>query len=284
MGAIVKVKAMEAMSLSGRQRFRLLLRFLLVLVIGVLLWMTLQHLNVHLERFATLWERLGHLFVNRYYPPDLEYILRPRFLQSVLETIHMAFLATLVGLLLSIPLAWLAAFNVSPFPRVGYAIARLVITASRAIHEMIWAIVFVMVLGYGVLAGVIALTLSCIGFAAKLFAEEIESIASGPLEAMRAAGASPLGIFVYGVLPQVRTAWIGISVYTWDVVFRASTVVGFFGAGGMGWYLRRAADQLQSSRVAAIILLIIALVAISEIISHFLRSRVQGAGRNVIRS
>jgi phosphonate transport system permease protein len=133
-----------------------------------------------------------------------------------------------------------------------------------------------MIVGYGVLAGVIALTLSCIGFSAKLFAEEIESIAPGPVEAMKASGASPLGIFLFGVLPQVKTAWVGISIYTWDVVFRASTVVGFVGAGGMGWYLRRAADQLQSDRVAAIVLLIVALVACSELISFYARKRFHG--------
>lgn len=261
--------------LQARRR-RSLVRFLLLLALGAGLWLTLQYLNVRLERFATLFDRLGTILATRYYPPDFEYIMRPRFLQSVLETIHMAILATLAGILLAIPLAWLAAFNASPLPGFGKGAARVVITGARAIHEMIWAIVFIMVLGYGVLPGVLALTLGCIGFAGKLFVEEIESIDDAPVEAMRAAGASPLAVFFFGVLPQVRTAFIGIGIYTWDVVFRSATVVGFFGAGGMGWYLRRTADQLQSDRVAAIILLIAALVVVSEVISHHARSALEG--------
>ncbi|TVQ28799.1 MAG: phosphonate ABC transporter, permease protein PhnE [Geminicoccaceae bacterium] len=259
-----------------RRRQRSAWRFVALLALATGLWLTLQYLDVRLERFGTLFDRLGLLFATRYYPPDFDYILQPRFLRSVLETIHMALLATLAGLLLAVPLAWLAAFNASPLPAAGKAAARVVITGARAIHEMIWAIVFIMVLGYGVLAGVLALTLGCLGFAGKLFAEEIESIDEAPVEAMRAAGAGPVAVFLFGVLPQVRTAFIGIGIYTWDVVFRSATVVGFFGAGGMGWYLRRTADQLQSDRVAAIILLIAALVVVSEVISHHARSALEG--------
>lgn len=270
------MSGMNTVLVLQKRRRRSALRFVLLLALGVGLWLTLQYLNVHLDRFATLFDRLGTLLATRYYPPDFEYIMRPRFLQSVLETIHMALLATLAGILLAIPLAWLAAFNASPLPGVGKAAARIFITGARAIHEMIWAIVFIMVLGYGVLPGVLALTLGCIGFAGKLFVEEIESIDAAPVEAMRAAGAGALAVFLFGVLPQVRTAFIGIGIYTWDVVFRSATVVGFFGAGGMGWYLRRTADQLQSDRVAAIILLIAALVVLSEIISHHARTALEG--------
>lgn len=259
-----------------RRRQRSALRFIMLLVLGAGLWMALQFLDVRLERFATMFDRLGTLLSTRYYPPDTAYVLEPRFLASVLETIHMALLATLLGLALALPMAWLAAFNVSPLPGSGYFAVRTVITAARAIHEMIWAIVFILVLGYGVLAGVLALTLSCLGFAGKLFAEEIEASDKGPVEAMRAAGAGPVSLFLFGVLPQVRTAFIGIAIYTWDSVFRAATVVGFFGAGGMGWYLRRTADQMQSDRVAAIILMISALVVVSEVVSHHARSAIEG--------
>lgn len=254
-----------------KRQIRIVGQFSIILLSGTGIWMALQYLNVHLDRFEQLLQRLSMLFAERYYPPDLEYILRPGFLDSILVTIHMAFLAALIGLIISVPLAWIASFNISPFPKIGYPLARVFISGSRAIHEMIWAIIFVMVLGYGVLAGVLALTLACIGFAAKLFAEEIESISPGPVEAVKASGAGNIGIFLFGIFPQVKTAWAGISIYTWDVVFRASTVVGFFGAGGMGWYLRQTADQLQSDRVAAIMLTIISLVIISEFLSYYVR-------------
>ena len=133
------------------------------------------------------------------------------------------------------------------------------------------------VLGFGMLAGVSALTMFCIGFAGKLFADEIEAIDMGPAEAMRAAGASSLQVFLYAVVPQVRVAFTGIAIYTWDVAFRAATVVGFFGGGGMGWYLKRNVQQLENLRVAAIILSIILMVLIAEFLSGWLRAAVNRA-------
>jgi phosphonate transport system permease protein len=106
------------------------------------------------------------------------------------------------------------------------------------------------------------------------FADEIEAIDMGPIEALRATGAGPLQVFQYGVVPQVRVAFTGIAIYTWDVAFRAATVVGFFGGGGMGWYLQRTVQELQSTRVAAILLTIIVLVGIAEIFSGWLRNTV----------
>ena len=96
----------------------------------------------------------------------------------------------------------------------------------------------------------------------------------GPVEAMRATGANLFQVMVFGVFPQVRVAFTGIGIYTWDVAFRAATVVGFVGAGGMGWYLKRAVLQIQTERVAAIILSIVVLVLVSEVVSAYARNRV----------
>jgi phosphonate transport system permease protein len=148
---------------------------------------------------------------------------------------------------------------------------------ARAVHETIWAILFVTILGFGMMAGVLALTFFCTGFAGKLFAEEIEAIDIGPVEAIRATGASDLSVMIYGVFPQVRVAFTGIAIYTWDVAFRAATVIGFFGAGGMGWYLKRNVLQIESTRVAAILLTIIAIVLVSEAVSAWARARVAKA-------
>jgi len=117
----------------------------------------------------------------------------------------------------------------------------------------------------------------CIGFAGKLFAEEIEAIDMGQVEALRSTGASELSVMVYAVFPQVRVAFTGIGIYTWDVAFRAATVVGFFGAGGMGWYLKRNVLQIETLRVSAILLSIIFLVLISEGVSAWARARVAKA-------
>lgn len=244
--------------------------------LGVLLFIviSIEYLNIHVGRFFNMFPRIADLFANRYYPPDIPYVLDSEYLGYVVETIKMAYLGALFGILFSIPLSWFASFNMTPNKRFLYPIARFVLMLSRSVHEMIWTIIFVTIIGFGMLPGVLALTLFSIGFTGKLFSEEIEDIKVGQVEAIQATGANPLQVFVYAVLPQVRVAWTGISIYTWDAAFRAATVVGFFGAGGMGWYLRRTVQQIESNRVAAVLLSIIVLVIISEVASAWARIRV----------
>ncbi len=264
-----------------RARFgsvRSLVKYAVTFAVVGFLAFSVDYLNVHLERLLGMFGKVGARLANRYYPPDIAYILDDRYLNYVLETIQMAFLGALFGILVAMPLAWFASSNMSPNKRFLYPVARLTIMGCRSVHEMIWAIIFVTILGFGMLPGVLALTLFCIGFAGKLFSEEIESIEKGPVEAIQSTGASKLAVMTYAVLPQVRVAWTGISIYTWDVAFRAATVVGFFGAGGMGWYLKRNVQQLETERVAAILLSIIVLVIIAEVLSAWARDRVMKAG------
>lgn len=235
---------------------------------------SIEYLDIPLGRIPNMFERMGAVLANRYYPPDIDYIMDRDYMGYVVETIQMAYLGALFGLLMSIPLGWFGSFNMTPSRRFVYPIARLATMGFRAVHEMIWAILFVSVLGFGMLAGVLALTLFCAGFAGKLFAEEIEAIDMGPVEAMRATGANLFQVMVFGVFPQVRVAFTGIGIYTWDVAFRAATVVGFVGAGGMGWYLKRNVMQIETERVAAILLSIVLLVLISEALSAVARDRV----------
>ena len=238
---------------------------------------SMAYLKVDLNRILGLFGRVGDLIAKRYYPPDIDYVLEADYLASVLETVQMAYLGGLFGILLAIPLAWFAAYNMTLGRRSVYPAARLVIMGCRSVHEMIWTILFVTVLGFGMLPGVLALTMFCIGFAGKLFAEEIEAIDMGPVEAMRATGANLFQVMVFGVFPQVRVAFTGIGIYTWDVAFRAATVVGFFGAGGMGWYLKRNILQIETERVAAILLSIVVLVLISEALSAWARAHIMKA-------
>lgn len=235
---------------------------------------SIEYLEIPLERIPDMFARMGTVLATRYYPPDIAYIMDRDYMSYVVETIQMAYLGALFGLLLSIPLGWFGSWNMTPSRRFVYPIARLFTMGFRAVHEMIWAILFVSILGYGMLAGVLALTFFCAGFAGKLFAEEIEAIDMGPVEAMRATGANLFQTMVFGVFPQVRVAFTGIGIYTWDVAFRAATVVGFVGAGGMGWYLKRNVLQIETERVAAILLSIVVLVLISEAVSAYARNRV----------
>ena len=251
-----------------------LIKYGIMLIILVFIAISIKYLNIHLERVLTMFGRLGNLFANRYYPPDIPYILDSEYLGYVFETVKMAYLGALFGILLAIPLSWFASFNMTPNKRFLYPVARFLLMICRAVHEMIWTILLVTILGFGMLPGVIALALFSLGFTGKLFSEEIEAINQGQIEAIQATGANPLKVFVYAVLPQVRVAWTGIAIYTWDAAFRAATVVGFFGAGGMGWYLRRTVQQVESNRVAAILISILVLVLISEVASAWARNKV----------
>lgn len=238
---------------------------------------SLDYLEIPLERLPGMLGRMGEMLARRYFPPNVEHVLRAEYLESVLETMQMSYLATVLGIAIAIPLAWFASFNMTPSRRFVYPVARVVIMACRSVHEMIWTILLVAILGFGLLPGTLALTLFCIGFSGKLFSEAIEAIRPGQVEAIRATGANLVKVFVFAVLPQVRVAWTGISIYTWDVVFRAATVVGFFGAGGMGWYLRESVQRVASRDVAAILLSIIAVVIVSELLSAWFRTRISRA-------
>jgi len=249
------------------------IRYASWITVFVFLAYCIEYLNIPLDRLFGMFGRMGDTLANRYYPPDIEYIMDGEYMEYVVETIQMAYLGALFGLIMTVPLGWCASYNMTPSRRYVYPVARLITMGCRAVHEMIWAILFVSILGFGMLPGVLALTFFCTGFAGKLFAEEIEAVDMGPVEAMRSTGANLFQAMAFGVFPQIRVAFTGIAIYTWDVAFRAATVVGFFGAGGMGWYLKRNVLQIETERVAAILISILVLVMISEAVSAWARNK-----------
>ena len=253
-----------------------IIRYTVLLGVLVFVAYSMYFLNIDLERLLGAFPRFAQLLATRYFPPDLAFLGDQGYLEAMLRTIQMSILGGFLGIVIAIPLAWFAATNVTISRHIAYPLAKLGIMGSRAIHETIWTVLFVTVLGFGMFAGVMALTMFCIGFAAKLFADEIEAIDMGPVDALRAVGAGPLQVFHYGVLPQVRVAFVGIGIYTWDVAFRAATVVGFFGGGGMGWYLKRSVQDLDTPRVAAILISIVILVSLAEVGSVWVRNRIRG--------
>lgn len=240
-------------------------------------WWSLDVLRIDVDRLPGLFGRIGDVLANRYWPPDMAHVRQPDFVNSVIDTFQMSYVATVFGILIAVPLAWFASNNMTPSLRWLYPVSRVIIMTARSVHEMIWTIIIVAIVGFGMLPGTLAMTLFCIGFAGKLMAEAIESIHKGPVEAVRATGAGHFKVFVFAVLPQVRVAWAGIAIYTWDVVFRASTVVGFFGAGGMGFYLRDSVQKVESRQVSAIILTVVAIVIAAELLSAWARARIAKA-------
>lgn len=192
---------------------------------------------------------------------------------GVLESLTMTVVATVVGVLLSIPIGLGAARNIAPAP--VYLVCRGLIILSRTFQEVVIAIVFVVMFGFGPLAGLCTLIFATAGFLSKLLAEDIEEADPAPLEAIRATGASWLKLITYAVVPQVAPRLVGLSVYRFDINLRESAIIGIVGAGGIGSTLQITFSRYDYDVAGAILIVIIALVMITELISGEIRKRLQ---------
>ncbi len=232
-------------------------------------WLVLALIFVWaLSRIDLTWARfvLGldgtQKFVTRMFPP----IFNPReeLIKGMWETVQIAILASTAGLILSLPMGLLAARNLMP-AWVTWP-ARLLITLCRTFHPVIVAIVFVKAVGFGALAGILALTVASIGFLGKLFAEAIEEISMKQIEAVRATGASFANVLTFAVVPQVVFRFIGFIAYEVDSNLRNSTMVGIVGAGGIGGTLFAAFQRFDYDFVLGIVICIIALIMVGELL------------------
>ena len=193
--------------------------------------------------------------------------------EGLTESLIMTVTSTVIGIIISIPIGLGAARNIAPLPI--YTICRGIIALSRALQEIIVAILFVAIFGFGPLAGMLTLSFATIGFLSKLLAEDIESMDPGQAEAIRATGSGWLQWINYGVQPQVMPRLIGLSLYRLDINFRESAVVGLVGAGGIGATLNTAFDRYEYDTAAAILIIIIAIVMVAEYSSGMIRARLQ---------
>jgi len=190
---------------------------------------------------------------------------------GLVESLAMTAAATIVGLFLSIPVGLGAARNLVP-PAV-YGACRSILALFRAFHEIILAILFVAMFGFGPFAGVTTLVVGTVGFLGKLLAEAVEEMDPRPVEALTTAGATWPARIVFGVFPQVMPRILGLALYRLDINFRESAVIGLVGAGGIGATLTTAFSRYEFESVSAILILIIALVFAAEVISGRLRKR-----------
>ncbi|MGG5808552.1 phosphonate ABC transporter, permease protein PhnE [Falsiroseomonas sp. CW058] len=207
-------------------------------------------------------------FLARMVPPNFE--RWELLLEGMLESLQIAVLSTVLGILVSLPLGLLAARNLTPL--WVNAPVRGLVAVCRSLHYVIVAILFVKAIGFGALAGIAALTIASMGFVAKLFAEAVEEISMKQVEAIRATGAGPGAVLLYGVLPQVASRFVGFSLYQLDSNLRNSTLVGIVGAGGIGGTLFAAFKRFDYDFVCAILLTIIALIFVAELVSGRIRA------------
>lgn len=208
-------------------------------------------------------------YISRYFPPDFtDWRL---YLRDTIETIAMGLWGTILAAIVAVPLSILASQNLCPswlvFP------IRRVLDAMRAINEVVFALVFVVAVGLGPFAGVLALFVHTAGTLGKLFSEAIEAIDPGPVEGIRATGASRLQEIVFGVIPQVLPLWTSFTLYRFEANVRSASVLGIVGAGGIGVSLYQSFRSFKYPKVCAILLFLIVSVAIIDTLSSKLRQR-----------
>lgn len=207
--------------------------------------------------------------VRRSMPPDFSQF--PAMLWPALETIDIGLFGTIAGICLALPLAVLAAANVTP-SRFLYYLARGLIGFTRAVPDLVWALLFVTAVGLGPFPGGLALAVHSIGMLGRLFAETIENMDMAPVDALSLTGANRLQVFTHGIVPSVLPALAGIGLYRLDENIRSSLVLGFVGAGGIGFQLLTAMNLFQYQQVSLLLMMVFVIVFAAERMSAMFRA------------
>jgi phosphonate transport system permease protein len=208
--------------------------------------------------------------VHRSMPPDFSAL--PDAAWPALETIDIGLFGTIMGIILAVPLSVLAAANVTP-SRWLYYLSRAVIGFTRAVPDLVWALLFVTAVGLGPFPGGLALAVHSVGMLGRLFAETIENMDMAPIDALSLTGASRLQVFTHGVIPSVLPALAGIGLYRLDENIRSSLVLGFVGAGGIGFQLLTAMNLFQYQQVSLLLIVVFVIVLVAERLSAICRER-----------
>jgi len=248
-----------------RRRTGLEVAIVLVTVVAASWYVELLNFERLLEGAPDIWS----LFLEML-PPDFS--SWRDWVKPLIDTLGMSIGGTALALLFSLPLSFCAARNTTPHA-VVYQAARAILNLTRAVPELILGIVLVAAVGFGVLPGALALGLHSIGMVGKFFAESIEHADPRPVEAVQSTGASPLQVIMHGYMPQVIPQMADTAFYRWEYNFRASTLLGIVGAGGIGFQLIGALRILQYDEMFAIILVILAMVMIVDGTGAMLRRR-----------
>ena len=223
-------------------------------------------------RFVNLYTDAGNMaeYASGFLKPnfrDLDY-----FIEQIILTVQIAVWGTFLSVLAAIPFGILSSNNIVPW--WVYQPVRRLMDAFRAINELVFAVLFVVAVGLGPFAGVMALFIHTTGILAKLFSEAVEAIDPRPVEGIRATGASRLQEVVYGVVPQVLPLWMSFSLYRFESNVRSATVLGMVGAGGIGQVLFESIRGFYYAETAAILIVVILTVTIVDLISQQLRKLV----------
>ncbi len=245
-------------------------RLLIVAILIAIYWKSAADSELSV---ATLIEGIPNIFdiMRRMLPPNLSILAS--LIKPTLQTVEMAILGTTLAMLLSMPLGILAAKNLTPNPLL-YNASRFILNALRAISEIVFALVFVAAVGLGPFPGVLALAVHSAGQLGKFYAEAIENIDPGPVEALEATGAHKLQVIAYAIIPQVIPEFVTYTLYRWEVNVRAAAVLGLVGAGGVGFELMTSMRLFQYRNTSTILLVILATVTLVDHMSSKIRSAI----------
>jgi phosphonate transport system permease protein len=210
--------------------------------------------------------------LSRMLPPDFSNL--SKLIEAMFETIEIAFLGTFIAIVLSIPLGLFSARNLAPNYFI-YITSKTIVIFFRAIPEFIIAMILVIAIGFGAMPGVLALGLHTMGFLAKFYAEDIEHINKGPIDALKSSGASKSQIISFGVIPQILPSFVANNLYILDRNVRMATMLGIVGAGGIGYELQSSFRMFEYERVSAIIILIFITIFVIDHLSSFVRSKIK---------
>ena len=210
--------------------------------------------------------------LSRMLPPDFSNL--NQLLYAMFETIEIAFLGTFIAIVLSIPFGLFSARNLAPNYFV-YIVCKTVVIFFRAIPEFIIAMILVIAIGFGAMPGVLALGLHTMGFLAKFYAEDIEHINKGPIDALKSSGATKSQIISFGIIPQILPAFVANNLYILDRNVRMATMLGIVGAGGIGYELQSSFRMFEYERVSAIIILIFFTIFFIDNFSSYIRSKIK---------
>ncbi len=238
------------------------------IVVALLVW-TVSSIDVFWPWVWTAPKQMQDMF-SRMIPPNPRAI--PEILPVLLETINIATVGTVLAVIISLPVAYFGARNVSP-NKITLGIARVIIVASRSINTLIWALLFVAILGPGPLAGVAAIVFRSIGFLGKLIGESIEEMDWGPVEALQSSGAGRGHIVTYAIVPQIVPTFWAVSILRWDINIRESTVLGMVGAGGIGMLFQVAIDLFRWNTVSMVLVSIVVVVLFGEVVTSIVRRK-----------
>jgi phosphonate transport system permease protein len=255
---------------TPRSRRKALIWIVVAIVLGVVYIHAWYDTHASISQLVSGYHGMSDI-LRRSYPPS-GHVLRDSITASIV-TFDTALLGTTLALVLSLLIAPFAARNVTP-NRFAYESSRVVIGVTRAIPDLIWALLFVTAVGLGPFPGVLALAVHSIGTLGKLFAETVEDMDMGPVDALRVAGASRTQVWLHAVLPGVAPTFVSLTLYRFDVNFRSSLVLGFVGAGGIGFLIYNSMQLFQYREVATELGVVLVFVLVVERLSTMMRARI----------